>query len=251
MNLVQLNYDDHVAIVSLSNGAANPLSVALFMELEMALEQVHKSTDVTGMIFTSESEKFLSIGLDIPSLFPLNKHEALEAYRALNRSSFKLLTLKIPTVCAIKGHATAGGCILALMCDYRLMAEGHKLIGLNEIKLGLHVPLLAYQALNMICDDHTTREMAYTGNFLDPAAALQAGLVDAVLPAADLMQGSLIKVKSIAGSNIPAFAAIKEMRIAFIRRIFEEGREEDERRFMDLWFSDEVQGQLRQAIAKF
>jgi enoyl-CoA hydratase/carnithine racemase len=251
MNLVKLSYTDHVVVVSLANGAANPLSVALFMELEMALEQVEKSSDVIGMIFTSESKKFLSIGLDIPSLFPLNKQEFLEVYRALNRTSFRLLTLKIPTVCAITGHATAGGCILALMCDYRIMSEGRKWIGLNEIKLGLPIPLLAHQALRMTCDDHTAREMAYTGNFLDPERSLKVGLVDEVAPEEDLLQAALRKVKSIGSSYIPAFGVIKETRVNTLRKIFEEGKEQDERTFLEFWFREEVRTNLKEAMAKF
>jgi enoyl-CoA hydratase/carnithine racemase len=251
MNLVRLTFDDRLAIVSLANGTANPLSVSLFAELESTLEQVRASSEITGMILTSESEKFLSIGLDIPALFPLNREELLGAYRALNRSSFKILTLKIPTVCAIKGHATAGGCILALMCDYRIMAEGRKLIGLNEIKLGVPIPLLAYQTLSMICSDHTVKELAYNGNFLEADSALRVGLVDAVVPLTDLLQTAAAKAKSLATPNMPAFGVIKANRIASIRRIFEEGREQDEQRFVDLWFSEQVRNQLKQAMAKF
>lgn len=74
-----------------------------------------------------------------------------------------LYTLPKPVVAAITGHAIAGGCILALCCDYRFISEGRKLMGLNEVKLGVPVPYLADRVLHALVGTRYAREIIESG----------------------------------------------------------------------------------------
>ena len=94
----------------------------------------------------------------------------------------KLFTFPKPTAAAISGHAIAGGCILTLCCDYRYIAEGRKLMGLNEIKLGVPVPYVADCILRSLVGFRHAREIMESGDFYQPETSFQKGLVDAVLP---------------------------------------------------------------------
>lgn len=140
MKLIRREYRDRVAILKLNRGIINALNLQLVNQLAENLQKVRDDSDVHSLVLCSSNEKFFSIGFDIPELFKLTRKDFRVFYQAFNRVCMDLYTLPKPTIAAITGHAIAGGCILALCCDYRFIAEGRKLMGLNEIKLGIPVP---------------------------------------------------------------------------------------------------------------
>ena len=249
--LVNLTSQDSIAVLSLANGAANPISPALAADLNSALDDVENDRECRGLVLTSESEKFFSIGFDIPSLYPIDEKGFLEFFRTFNRACLRLFTLPAPTACVVTGHATAGGCILALMCDYRYMTEGRKWIGLNEIKLGVPVPLLPELALRLVCGDRVATEMLYTGEFLDGNAAAKVKLVDEVTPPQDVFGKALDKVKSIGGYYARAFKAIKENRVTSVRDEYLKRQEADNQRFLDMWYDERTREGLAEAMKKY
>ena len=135
MKMIGVEYHDQVAIVRLDRPATNAINLQLVDELAEALEGVKRDADVRSLVLTSSNDKFFSIGFDIPQLFDLTREDFRSFYQAFNRMCLDLYTLPKPTVAAITGHAIAGGCILTLCCDYRFIAQGRKLMGLNEIML--------------------------------------------------------------------------------------------------------------------
>ena len=143
MALTQYDRVNSIGILRLDNGVTNALNLQLVDEITEILEEIHKDQNCLGLILTSANDKFFSIGFDVPSLYPLEPEEFERFYKRFNRICLGLYSLLIPTVAAITGHATGGGCILALCCDFRYMTEGKKSIGLPEIKLGVPVPFIA------------------------------------------------------------------------------------------------------------
>ena len=105
--------------------------------------------------------KFFSIGLNLPELIGLNRKEMAEFWERFTQTVFGLYTLPMPTVCAVCGHAVAGGNILALTCDYRIGSTENRKIGLNEILLGLPVPYLADLMLRQVSGDRAATERLY------------------------------------------------------------------------------------------
>lgn len=135
VKLIHVEHQDEVVLLKLNRGITNALNLQLVNQLAEHLQNVRANSDVHGLVLGSSNEKFFSIGFDIPELFELARKDFRVFYHAFNRVSMALYTLPKPTIAAITGHAIAGGCILALCCDYRFIAEGRKLMGLNEIKL--------------------------------------------------------------------------------------------------------------------
>ena len=143
MNVIRVECQDEVATVRLNRPVTNALNLQLVEELAETLKQVTSESDVRSLVLGSSNDKFLSIGFDIPNLFERTREDFTVFYRAFNQMCLDLYTLPKPTIAAVTGHAIAGGCILVLCCDYRFIAQGRKLVGLNEIKLGVPIPYLA------------------------------------------------------------------------------------------------------------
>jgi len=174
-----------------------------------------------------------------------------EFFYSFNQVALDMYTLPIPTACAITGHAIAGGTILASSCDYRFLASGRKLMGLNEIKLGVPVPYLSDLMLRQIVGDRAATEMIYQGEFIEPDKASKIGLVDEVLSQGKVENRALKKIAQLSALPGKAFAAIKANRVEAICLAYEKNYKVKNEIFLDCWFSQPVQELLIKAADKF
>jgi enoyl-CoA hydratase/carnithine racemase len=251
MKMVKIIRDGTVDVIKLDRSATNAINLDLVREIAEALQTVKSDPSARGLVLTSSNEKFFSIGFDIPQLFPLSREEFTVFYRAINRTCIDLFTLPKPTVAAIAGHAIAGGCILALCCDYRIIANGRKLMGLNEIKLGVSIPYPADCILRSMVGARRARDIVESGEFYPPEALLRLGMVDQVLPLAEVLPEAIEKAKLQGSMPQGAYRMIKGNRTEIVKAEIVARLEEKESYFMDCWFSDEARRRLREAMEKF
>jgi len=251
MELIHRRCHDGVTILQLNRAVTNALNPQLVRELAESLKGVRDDSQVRGLVLGSANDKFFSIGFDIPELFDLAEDDFATFFRAFNRLCLDLYTLPKPTVAAITGHAIAGGCILALCCDYRFIAQGRKLMGLNEIQLGVPVPYVADCVMQQVVGARNAREIAYTGQFFAPEALLQMGLVDRVLPLEQVRQQAIEKSEALGALSPAAFATIKRHHVETVEARILKRLTEKERFFVERWYSGEARERLREAMAKF
>jgi enoyl-CoA hydratase/carnithine racemase len=237
--------------VRLARGVTNALSPDMVTQLTVALRLAHVDTSIRSIVIASANDKFFSMGLDLAQIIDLPRSELAPFIGAFNRMCLDLYTSPKPTVAAITGHATAGGCILALCCDYRLIAEGRKLMGLNEIKLGVPVPLLAYCILQGIVGWRNAREVIDSGEFYAPASALLVGLVDRVLALGDVIPKAVEWAETLGAHPKQAFATNKATRTRPVEEQVRAAGDSADRQFLDCWYSETAQARLREAAAKF
>ncbi|ADC66047.1 Enoyl-CoA hydratase/isomerase [Ferroglobus placidus DSM 10642] len=244
---VEVEVVDGVAILKMNSGKKNPINPELVEDLKRAVESV--KSEASGIVLTSKDERFFSIGLDVPKLIDYDKQLFKEFIRSFNLLCLEIYTMPKPTVAAVNGHAIAGGCILALCCDYRFMVKEKALIGLNEIKLGLSVPYLPQRILQMI-DERVARDVVYGGDFYSAEKALELGIIDGVFSKEELVEKSIEKVKSL---NHPAeaFSAVKKNRTLKVKEECLALLEKDVETFTSLWFSEEGQKRLKEAMRSF
>jgi len=251
MKMIRVEHHGEVAIVKLDRGVTNTIDLQLVEELSETLQGVTHDPGVHSLVLGSSNERFFSIGFDIPQLFGLARQDFKFFYQTFNRVCMDLYTLPKPTIAAITGHAIAGGCILALCCDYRFIAQGRKLMGLNEIRLGVPVPYLADCVLRHIVGVRYARDIMDIGEFYQPEESLQMGIVDQVLPLEQVLPKSVEKARLLGGLPQEAFAMIKQNRIERVEAQVLTRLEEKERFFVDRWYSDEARERLREAMEKF
>ena len=251
MELIRVEHCDKVAILKLNRGITNALNLQLLNQLAKNLQKLRSDSDVQGLVLSSSNDKFFSIGFDIPQLFELTKKDFRVFYQTFNRVCMDLYTLPKPTIAAITGHAIAGGCILTLCCDYRFIAEGRKLMGLNEVKLGIPVPYPGDCILHKVVGTRNAREILDAGEFYPPKESLKLGMVDQVLPSNHVLPKSIEKAKFLGGLPQGAFGVIKRNRIETVETQILTHLAEKERLFMKCWYSVEARELLKKAIKKF
>ena len=248
---VTIEHQNQVAILKLNHGVTNAINGELVHALDSALKSQAADPAVLGMVLTSSNRKFFSIGLDIPHLFALSEKDFRSFYQSFNQMSLVMLTISKPLVAGITGHAIAGGCILSLCCDYRFISEGHKLIGLNEIKLGVPVPYVADCILRKLIGHRLARDVMETGGFLEPKEAHGLGMVDRILPVEEVVSQSVEKARELSSDSLEAFALIKSSRVHALEREITAQLAEREDAFIKCWFSDDARVRLKEAISKY
>ncbi len=251
MELITIDHLDQVALVRLNHGVTNKLTMQLLEELGEALQAAQVDPEVQGLVLASANDKFFSIGFDIPGLFELSRDDFTPFYQAFNRTCLDLFTFPKPTAAAITGHAIAGGCILALCCDYRYIAEGRKLMGLNEIRLGVPVPYVADCILRQLIGARQAREVLELGEFYQSVDVLRLGMVDSVLPLERVLETATEKVKKLGSFPQPAFAVIKRNRVEPVEAEIRARLAEREQAFIECWFSDVAREKLKAVMEKF
>jgi len=249
--MIRKELKDGVAVVAMDQGVINPLGPGMVQALRDALKAYQDDPEARALVLSSANEKFFSIGLAIPELFPLPKPEFAAFFQAYNLLCLELYSFPKPTVAALTGHALAGGFILATCCDYRLIAQGRKLMGMNEVKLGVPVPYAADRILRELVGGRAAREIGEGGEFYPPEASLRLGLVDEVLPLADVLPRAVDKARALGSAPSPAYAETKRNRVDQVKADILARMEEKDRLFVDLWYAPEARERLKRAMEKF
>jgi enoyl-CoA hydratase/carnithine racemase len=248
MPKVSFEAHDAIAVLRLNNGVTNAISPELVDDLAARLKRI--KSEFKGLVLAG-GDKFFCIGLDLPGLLQLSRSEMIKFYVTFNQAVLDLYTLPMPTACAIAGHATAGGAVLALSTDFRFLAAGRKFIGFNEVKIGLPVPGLADLILRQLVGDRRTTEMMLNGEFLEPEPAHKIGLVDAVFSAENVEKEAVAKILALTVLPPGGLVTIKKNRVAAVRSQYTKIREAETDGFLNCWFNPSVQVQLREACKKF
>ena len=246
-----LRRHDGVVVAEMHHGVTNAIGPGLMGSLARTIQRAHDDPDTAALVLSSANTKFFSIGLDIPGLLDRPADEFHTFLTSFSRLCLSLYALPKPTVAAIPGHATAGGCILALCCDYRFIAEGRKLIGLNEIRLGVPVPFVADRILMALVGQYNARQITDGGEFHMPERALALGLVDRIVPADDLIAQSIEQARLLAEMPGAAYSQIKANRVGPVCAEIEAGLEQKNVEFVQAWYSPQTRLMLQEAAAKF
>jgi enoyl-CoA hydratase len=179
--------DDAVAIVTINRPKVlNALSLAMLGELEAAMTALGDDDAVRCVVITGAGEKSFVAGADINELATQSpvggRSHALQGQQVLDT----IETLGKPVIAAINGYALGGGCELAMACTLRIAADTARL-GQPEINLGLIPGYGGTQRLARIVGSGRALELLLTGDQISATEAHRLGLVNRVVPAADLM----------------------------------------------------------------
>ncbi|TAM32958.1 MAG: enoyl-CoA hydratase/isomerase family protein [Rhodanobacter sp.] len=167
---------DAITEIRLARPPVNALNLELLRTLRSSLDTV-VSEGARGIVLSGAQGMF-SAGVDVPALLQANRNGVREFWREFFGTCSSLAQSPVPVVAAITGHSPAGGAVLSLFCDYRVMADGPYKIGLNEVQVGLTVPDAIQFALRRVVGAYRAERLLVAGAMIDSADALACGFVD-------------------------------------------------------------------------
>ncbi len=230
----------------LSRPPANALSPDLIVALKQAVEAAQQ--DGVRAIVLSGAPGWFSAGLDVPLLLTLDRAAMAVMWRDFYGLMGTLACSPIPMVAAITGHAPAGGTVLALFCDWRVMAGGNWRIGLNEVQVGLTLPPMIFRALKFLVGPHQAERLAVAGLLMSPDEALRVGLLDEIVPAERVIQHAVEWCQGMLALPPQAMIATRLQARADLVALFTQTSNHEPDEVLAMWWSPETQAALRALV---
>uniref|UniRef100_A0A8B9Y7B5 Enoyl-CoA delta isomerase 1, mitochondrial n=1 Tax=Bos mutus grunniens TaxID=30521 RepID=A0A8B9Y7B5_BOSMU len=248
--LVEPDAASGVAVMKLRN-PSNALSLELLTELVISLEKLENDKTFRGIILTSDCPRVFCAGLDLTEICGRNPAHCAEYWKAMQELWLRMYLSSLVLVAAINGACPAGGCIIALSCDCRVLADNPKYrIGLNETLLGIIAPFWLKDTYVNTIGHRASEQALQLGSLFPPAEALQVGLVDQVVPED--------QVQSTALSEMARWLAVPDharqltknmMRKATADRLLRQ-RDADTQNFVSFVCRDSIQKSLQAYLEK-
>jgi enoyl-CoA hydratase len=247
--MMRIEAAGELAILRMEMGKANAVGPAFLGALDEALGELER--DLPRGIVLVGYDRYFSAGLDLPALLPLERGAMRDLITLFSRVMLRLFTLPRPVVAAVNGHAVAGGCVLALQADVRLMTDDEEArIGLKEAALGIGLPTAVIETLRIQVPAAALVPIALEARLFPPLEALELGLVDALAPSGELLARAASRARELGSTPPFAYAQIKgALRAPAAETIQTRGATEAER-WLDTWFSEDARRLVGEAVAK-
>jgi enoyl-CoA hydratase/carnithine racemase len=205
---VRLEVRNGVATLRIDRPKMNALNADLQTRIAAAAVEASERADVAAVVLTG-GDRVFAAGADIKEMAGLSHAEMVVHSRRLEACFSAVATIGKPVVAAINGYALGGGCELALCADLRIAAEDATL-GQPEIKLGLIPGGGGTQRLTRLVGPSRAKDLIFTGRFVAAEEALRIGLVDQVVPAAEVIPAATAWAVQFVGGPALALRAAKE-----------------------------------------
>lgn len=245
-----LEITDHgmVREIRLARPPANALSVDL---VEKLIQTLVTAGEEAGAVVVSGLPGMFSAGLDVPQLLQFERSDISRFWQIFLRLLKTIAEMRVPTAFAMTGHAPAGGIVMAIFGDYRIMPKGNFKTGLNEVQVGLTVSSPIHGALVRAVGPHTAERILVAGELMDSEKAFQIGLVDELAADSDQVVARAIEwcEQHLALPHL-AMTTTREMARTDLRDLFDDKSELGVEKFVDIWFSDGTQATLRALVER-
>ena len=241
---------DHgpVREISLSRPPANALNGALVDALDKALNAAAAEADA---VILSGLPGMFSAGLDVPELMELDQSAFTKLWHRFIGVQRTIARMPVPVVFALTGHAPAGGILLGVFGDYRIMPSGPYKTGLNEVKIGLVVPEPPYAALVRLVGPREAEAMVVGGEMIRAERAAEIGLVDELVDSPEaVVPRALVWCETQLALPRQAMLFTRQMTRSGLHAVFDGYDESRGDRFIELWFSESTQATLRGLVAR-
>jgi enoyl-CoA hydratase len=238
--------DQGLATVRLDRAHGNAINLDLVDELTATFRKLDADSSVRGVLLAAAGKLF-SPGLDLQELIDLDRGRMGVFLERFNACILGLYTFSKPLVAALHGHAIAGGCVLSLTADWRVL-QADRLIGLNEIRVGVPFPYGVANILRESVPQRHLEEIALFGRNYRGDEALRVGLVHEVHAEDGFEEHARSRLAELADRDAYAFAITKRyLRAATVERIMaDEARLE--RDFLDGWFSRSTREKMQEIV---
>jgi enoyl-CoA hydratase len=205
-DLVSYTLDNKVAVLTMDDGKANAISRPMIDALGAAVARAEQ--EASAIVLAGRPDRFCA-GFDLRVMMS-GPDAAKDLLRSGAALFMKLYGSSVPLVIAATGHALAGGALVVLTGDYRVCAAGEYKIGLNEVSLGMPVPVLAMELARDRLVKTELTNATLLAKIYNPESAVRAGYIDAVVPGDQLLAHATAEAARLGALPRGAFKASKE-----------------------------------------
>ena len=244
--IIRHQLEHGVERISLNSGGGNPLTPELIADLSALLDEL-SAAPPRALVLDADGARIFSAGFALPVIWDWDRDRLWNFFSGFVDIVHKFLALPCPSVAAVEGHAIAGGFILSLATDFRVVGAGKLKLGLSEVDLGAAVPPDTQRLLAARTSEAQALWLSTTGDLMNPEEALRCNY------ACSISESPLEEAIALASklAQKPGCGASVNRQL-FNHTISEEMRRAAERTelFLDTWFSDEGQQHIAAMAAR-
>jgi enoyl-CoA hydratase len=238
-----------LALLRLQGRHGNAINEDMIAALRESLAEVERDGEIRGLLLASSHPKMFCPGLDLRELVEFERARMARFMERFSDCLVALYRCPKPMVAALSGHTVAGGCVLALAADRRILRPG-ALMGLNEVQVGVPLPLGPSLILRDGVASSRLDEVALLGNNFSGEEAVELGLAQELGPEEGFEEHCLARLREYASRDGAAFALTKQ----HLRGDIAERIETEERRtlagFLDCWFSEATRARMLRIVER-
>ncbi|MEX2195513.1 MAG: enoyl-CoA hydratase/isomerase family protein [Thermoleophilaceae bacterium] len=244
--MVSVQTEGDVAVVRIDRPPANAMDLELLAAGHAALSEVEDA----GAVVLTGREGFFSAGVDLKLAPTLDAGGQREMVEGINRLFAGWYALPRPLVCAVNGHAIAGGLIMALCGDLRVGVDAGAKLGLTELKAGIPYPAVALAVTRAELTPAAVRLLALRAHLVEPPEALRLGVLDELAPAPALLDTAIERAGELAALPRAAYETVKRQvrgpAIEAMDRLLEGGDDP----MLGAWLGDEAAAASRAILER-
>jgi enoyl-CoA hydratase/carnithine racemase len=199
-----------IRVLRLAHGKSSALDLELLRAIESELRDAEEEAEVQAVVLTGTGNIFCA-GLDLFRIEQGGAPYVAQLLPALDDCLLRLFRFPKPIVAAVNGHAIAGGCILALACDARVLAGEKSTMGVSELLVGVPFPPVPFEIVRYAVAQPHLGELVLTGRGLRAEECLARGLADELVEPEALIERALARAEALRSIHPPAFAHTKRL----------------------------------------
>ena len=241
--MIKTDIHGDIGVISVDRPPVNAINPELVSSLTESLDSFNNNNSINGVILEGRSGIF-SAGLDITHLFPKDHDYIKNFWENFSGLLNKMFTYEKPLYSSIGGHCPAGGTVMVIMTDYRIMAKGKYVIGLNEVDVGLTVPYGIGSVFQYVVGQRNAEDLLLKAKLVSPEDALHYGLIDEICESENILNITLERIAVASKLYSPQQVKTKMILREKISNIIIDNFNKDTKLILDSWFSDSGQRRL-------
>jgi 3,2-trans-enoyl-CoA isomerase len=250
MEFLRVEKADGIAKVILARGKVNAINEFVIDELTACFREL-AADDATKAVILTGQGKFFTYGFDIPEFLNYKQEDFLRYLTKFTSFYGDIFLYPKPVIAALNGHTMAGGCMIAIACDYRIMVSGKAKISLNEINFGSSLFAGSVEIIKLWLGQKNAETAVYTGAMYAAEEALQLSLIHQVSTDAELAANARSMAEQYAAKDGVAFRSIKHLLRKPLADEIRRREKDSLLEFVDIWYSEatweKLQGKTIQA----
>ncbi|MFK8009832.1 MAG: enoyl-CoA hydratase/isomerase family protein [Saprospiraceae bacterium] len=245
MEYLDIERKGEYAIITMNRPKVNAINFQMVNEIRSTFQSMQEDDSINGVILTGRTGVF-SAGLDLIELYDYDEAKMKDFFIAFGMMYIELAKFTKPFICAITGHSPAGGTVIAIAADYRVMAEGEKYgIGLNEVAVNVQISTNLIEAYSFWLGKSLAYRYVLAGKLLNTKEALEARLVDEVVPMEDVLPKAERRMKHYLQADRNIWLNTKtKLRSEWLGKLKEQS-EDELNEALTVWWSPEVRMKMQ------